>query len=102
MRNKLILFALLAVTGVVVLAAVTAVAVFAFSVGQDMVQSQEAITTEAVEAAPVMPIEVEPVNYTTAGRAGSGGCNWAAKQQMTQHQDKEDLEISDQLLTQAQ
>ncbi len=87
--RKTIILSLVAVMSVVLLVAVSAVAVYALA-GQAPVQA------ETVEAAPALDA---PVTYERASYAGKTGCSYKANLQMTERAPAEPAQ--EQLLTQA-
>jgi hypothetical protein len=98
MRQKLILFSVLAVLGMVVLAA-GAVTVYAFGFGQNEVKvQQDHVDVAPVQAAPAV-IQSQQVKYEDHSY-GSGGCSHSAKMKMTYKADKTDETSGEQLLTQ--
>ncbi len=97
MRQKLILFTVLAVVGIVVLAAAS-VTVYALSVGQgEAVTPSEQVEVAPLQAEPVVEPQAAPVRYE---HSSGHFCNSSVKMQMTQKPVEETS--SDQLLTQAQ
>ena len=107
MRNKILIFSLLAVVGVTVLAVAAGVTVFALT-GDAPVQTEKVSLAQPVE---IVPVEVEPVNVVKpvlkhdrakyAGYAGEGGCPFShSKAQLTQVETpSEDPVLDNQLLT---
>jgi type IV secretory pathway TrbL component len=103
MQNKYILSFLLVAVALLVFVAASLM-VFAIGVGGAAAQTDNTITIEAVEAAPVQaaPAVIESrVKYE--GFSAGGGCMHSARMQMTYKSDKETIETpNDQLLTQVQ
>jgi hypothetical protein len=96
MRQKLILFAVLAVVGIVVLAAAS-VTVYALSVGpSEALTPSEQVKVIPIKAEPVVEPQAAPVRYE---HSSGHFCNESVKMQMTQKPVEETS--SEQLLTQA-
>jgi hypothetical protein len=99
MRQKLIVFSILAVVGLAVLA-VAGVTVYALGFGQNEVIVQpEKVEAAPVQAAPAV-IQAEQVKYEGHSYGAGGGCSHAAKMQMTYKADKADETSEEPLLTQ--
>lgn len=97
MRKKFILFSLLAMMGIVLLAAAS-VTVYALSFSAD----QAVNPSEQVKLAPVQaaPAEIQQVRYKSHS-FGAGGCSHEAKMQMVQKAEEPKETSTEQLLTQA-
>lgn len=108
MRNKLLIFSLLAVAGIAVFAVAAGVTVFALA--NDAPVQVEQVNLE--QPAEVMPVKVEPVKvahppvikYDRAKYAGyDGDCPYShSKAQQVEAPAQEDQVASDQLLTLAE
>lgn len=97
MRKKFILFSVVAMIGVVLLAAAS-VTVYALSFSAD----QTVTPSEQVKVAPVQvaPAEIQQVRYKSHS-FGAGGCSHEAKMQMVQKAEEPKEASTEQLLTQA-
>lgn len=104
MQKKYILSSLLVAAALLMFMAAS-LAVFAIGVDIATAQTEQTITLEAVEVAPVLaePAVIES-QVKSAGYAGSGGCMHSVNMQMTYNKSNQETidTPSDQLLTQVQ
>jgi len=108
MRNKILIFSLLAVAGVTVLAIATGATVFALSYDVP-IQTEQVTIDQSIE---VSPVEVEPVKVVEpvlklerakyAGYDGDGNCPYSHSKAQLVEAPAQDEVVNDQLLTLAE
>lgn len=99
MHKKIVLFSLLAITGIVVLA-VASVTVYALGIGFDQtVTPSEQVKVAPIQVAPA-EIQTQQVKYESHS-FGAGGCSHSAKMEMVQKAEESKNTSTEQLLTQA-